>query len=167
MPAFFTGAHLKLSLLLSILGAVVALVFTLFSESGAVALIFRPLVSGLLMFILGTILYALLAKKVPEAIEAMEQDPNGEGELPDLDISDSAMDGDAAAEGEDAIDNAGVSNMSDYSSHGDPGGAASNIPRKKGVQIGKDEIVVDGVKFKNEPEVMAQTIKELMDQDKD
>ncbi|MBN8221930.1 MAG: hypothetical protein J0L53_13485, partial [Spirochaetes bacterium] len=32
---------------------------------------------------------------------------------------------------------------------------------------GKEEIVVNGVKFKNQPEVMAETIKQLMDQDKD
>ena len=38
---------------------------------------------------------------------------------------------------------------------------------KTGVQIGKEEIVVNGVKFKNQPEVMAETIKQLMDQDKD
>ena len=82
MPSFFTAAHLKLSLLLSILGALVALIFTILSDSGVVALIARPLVSALLMFVLGSALYALLAKKVPEAIEVIEHAPDEGGALP-------------------------------------------------------------------------------------
>lgn len=172
MPAFFTAAHIRLSLLLAVLGALIALIFTIFSDSGVVALIFRPLVSALVMFVIGTMIYALLANKVPEAIDVIENKPeefSGEGFNPE----------NPPAEGEMA-ESEGGGDMSEMSMDGSDGGSAaydsgsgsgnmagSNIPRKTGVQIGKEEIVVNGVKFKNQPEVMAETIKQLMDQDKD
>ncbi len=168
MPAFFTAAHIRLSILLAVLGALVALVFTIISDSGAVALVARPLVSGLLMFVLGSGLYALLAKKVPEAIEVIENQPDaetlglGEGEmLPEGDTGGSEI----ATDGEDFEGTAG--GMENYDSAHSSASAGSSIPRKAGVTIGKEEIVVDGVKFKNQPEVMAETIKQLMDQDKE
>lgn len=172
MPAFFTAAHLRLSLLLAVLGGLIALIFTIFSDSGVVALIFRPIVSALIMFVLGTMIYALLANKVPEAIDVIENKPeelSGEGFNPEGAMTEGEM-----GEG------AGAGDMSEMSMDGSDGGSAaydsgasggsmadSNIPRKTGVQISKDEVVVNGVKFKNQPEVMAETIKQLMDQDKD
>lgn len=173
MPAFFTSGHIRLSLLLSVLGALIALIFTIFSDSGMVALIFRPLVSALLMFILGSIIYALFAKKVPEVIDVIENrmDEHAEG-LPDGVTGDAGPEG-AFAEGGEGIavdegDGSGGSSTYDEDYNNQMSGSAgSNIPRKTGVQIGKEEIVVNGVKFKNQPEVMAETIKQLMDQDKD
>lgn len=170
MPAFFTSGHIRLSLLLSVLGALIALIFTIFSDSGVTALIFRPLVSGLLMFILGSVIYALFAKKVPEVIDVIENrhDDMAEG------LGEAGMggEGDTAfgddGEGISAEDGPAESAASydeDYGSGGQ--GKVSDIPRKTGVQIGKEEITVNGVKFKNQPEVMAETIKQLMDQDKD
>jgi hypothetical protein len=169
MPAFFTAAHVRLSLLLSVLGALVALVFTILSDSGAVALVFRPLVSGLLMFLLGSGLYALLAKKVPEAIDVIEN-KSDEDSLIMPDDTDAMPEGDTggselASEGEDFTGTG--EGMQNYDSSDSSMGGGSNIPRKTGVQIGKEEIVVNGVKFKNQPEVMAETIKQLMDQDKE
>lgn len=169
MPAFFTAAHIRLSILLAVLGALVALVFTIVSDSGAVALVFRPLVSGLLMFVLGSGLYALLATKVPEAIEVIENQPDaemqglGEGAdmLPEGDTGGSEL----AGEGEDFTGTG--EGMQNYDSAHSSMGSGSSIPRKAGVTIGKEEIVVDGVKFKNQPEVMAETIKQLMEQDKE
>lgn len=170
MPTFFTAGHLRLSLLLSVLGALIALISTIFSDSGMVAMIFRPLVSALLMFVLGTILYTLLVKKVPEAIDVIENrvdeniDMMPEGDMSGAEANDIGMAGadeNFASEGKSSP----ASYDSDYSSGG--GGAASNIPRKTGVQIGKEEIIVNGVKFKNQPEVMAETIKQLMEQDKE
>ena len=169
MPAFFTAAHIRLSLLLSVLGALIALIFTLFSDSGAVALIFRPLVSALLMFILGSIIYALFASKVPEVIDVIENrhddsvDGLPDGTLPDGEMS-FADDGEGIS-AEDGPAEAASSYDTDYGSGGQS--KVSDIPRKTGVQIGKEGIVVNGVKFKNQPEVMAETIKQLMDQDKD
>ncbi|MFZ5629240.1 MAG: hypothetical protein ACOY5B_08925 [Spirochaetota bacterium] len=165
MPSLFTAAHLKLSLLLSVLGALVALVFTIISDSGVVAIIFRPLVSGLLMFLLGTALYTLLAKKVPEAIEAIEAPP---ADISDMPPSEDFPEGETggselALENEEYAGEGG--RMDAYNSDGGPASTGSSIPRKTGVQIGKDEITVNGVKFKNQPEVMAETIKQLMDQD--
>jgi hypothetical protein len=169
MPAFFTAAHLKLSILLAVLGTLIALIFTILSSSGATALIVRPLVSGLLMFILGSVIYALLAKKVPEAIEVIENHPDvssdmmadagmGESDLPGAEGGGGASEDYSGAEGQSSFDA--------YDSGSGPA-AVSSIPRKTGVQIGKEEIVVNGVKFKNQPEVMAETIKQLMDQDKE
>lgn len=168
MPAFFTGAHLKLSLLLAVLGALIALIFTLFSSSGTVSLIVRPVVSALLMFILGSVIYALLAKKVPEAIEVIENNPEMSSEMmADTGMGEPAMgDAEGAGGGEDYTASEGQSSFDSYDS-GAGSAAPSNIPRKTGVQIGKEEIVVNGVKFKNQPEVMAETIKQLMDQDKE
>lgn len=169
MPAFFTAAHLKLSILLAVLGFLIALIFTILSASGTVALIVRPVVSGLLMFVLGSIIYALLAKKVPEAIDVIENNPEVSGEM----MADAGMDGsmhdDAGTEGgSEFAASEGESSLDAYDQgQGGAGGVTSNIPRKTGVQIGKEEIVVNGVKFKNQPEVMAETIKQLMDQDKE
>lgn len=169
MPAFFTSAHIRLSLLLAVLGALIALIFTLFSDSGVTALIFRPLVSALLMFALGSIIYALFASKVPEVIDVIENrhddsvDGLTDGTLPEGETS-FADDGEGIS-AEDGPAEAASSYDADYGSGGQ--GKVSDIPRKTGVQIGKEEIVVNGVKFKNQPEVMAETIKQLMDQDKD
>jgi len=169
MPAFFTAAHIRLSILLAVLGALVALIFTIASDSGAVALVFRPLVSGLLMFVLGSGLYALLAKKVPEAIEVIENQPDAEtlgmGENTDMMPEGDTGGSEIAGEGED-FSGTGEGMQNYESTHGSMG-SGSNIPRKTGITIGKEEIVVDGVKFKNQPEVMAETIKQLMEQDKD
>ncbi len=169
MPAFFTAAHLKLSILLAVLGVLIALIFTIMSASGVTAIIVRPIVSGLLMFVLGSIIYALLAKKVPEAIEVIENNPEVTGEM----MTDAGVGGDtpddAGAEGAgEYLASEGESSLDAYDQgQGGAGGMTSNIPRKTGVQIGKEEIVVNGVKFKNQPEVMAETIKQLMDQDKE
>lgn len=152
-------------MLLSVLGALVALVFTILSDSGVVAIIFRPLVSGLLMFLLGTALYTLLAKKVPEAIEAIENPPS---DISDMPPSEEFPEGETGGS-ELALENDEYSGegagMDAYNSEGGPASTGSSIPRKTGVQISKDEITVNGVKFKNQPEVMAETIKQLMDQD--
>lgn len=166
MPNFFTAAHIKLSVALALLGALVALIFTIYSQSGAVALIFRPLVAGLLMFLLGSILYALLEKKVPEALEAIEANPP---EMPESPIAEEG-DADAAAfEHTDAESNAldadhreSVASMD----MNETNVSKMSIPRKTGTQITKDEITVNGVTFKNQPEVMAEAVKQLMDQDK-
>lgn len=155
--------------MLAVLGVLVALVFTIISDSGAVALVFRPLVSGLLMFVLGSGLYALLATKVPEAIEVIENQPDadtlglGEGAdmLPEGDTGGSEL----AGESEDFTGTG--EGMQNYDSAHSSMSSGSSIPRKAGVTIGKEEIVVDGVKFKNQPEVMAETIKQLMEQDKE
>lgn len=170
MPAFFTSGHIRLSLLLSVLGALIALIFTIFSDSGVTALIFRPLVSALLMFVLGSIIYALFAKKVPEVIDVIEnrQDDMAEG----LGEAGLGSEGDTAfgdeGEGISAEDGPAESAASYDEDYGPSAHSkVSDIPRKTGVQIGKEEITVNGVKFKNQPEVMAETIKQLMDQDKD
>lgn len=168
MPSFFTAAHLKLSLLLAVLGVLIALIFTILSASGVTAMIVRPIVSGLLMFVLGSVIYALLAKKVPEAIEVMENHP----ELTNDTLNDAGMMGEselAGGEGSDMSEYSGSEGGSTMDSYDTAAGstASSNIPRKTGVQISKEEITVNGVKFKNQPEVMAETIKQLMDQDKE
>lgn len=165
MPSLFTAAHLRLSLLLSLLGALVALVFTIISDSGVVAILFRPLVAGLIMFLLGTALYTLLAKKVPEAIEVLENTPEQPSEAPPSEDfpEDEAGGSEPALDGEDYAGEGSSLDM--YGSDAAPAATGSSIPRKTGVQIGKDEITVNGVKFKNQPEVMAETIKQLMDQD--
>ncbi|HRP68951.1 MAG TPA: hypothetical protein PLY93_05410 [Turneriella sp.] len=169
MTSFFTAAHLKLSILLAVLGTLVALIFTILSDSGITALIVRPIVSGLFMFILGSVVFAVLEKKVPEALDVIHPplETPGEGEALDaladtenssLEASDEALTHDSSSEA-DGIDS--------YTSSDISTSAGSSIPRKTGVQISKDEIVVNGVKFKNQPEVMAETIKQLMDDDKE
>lgn len=166
MPQFFTGAHLKLSLLLAVLGVLIALIFTILSASGVTAMIVRPIVSGLIMFVVGSALYALLAKKVPEAIDAIENHPEVS---PDMLAEGGMNEGEmGGGEGGDVTDYSAAEG-STLDSYDSAAGASvsSNIPRKTGVQIGKEEIIVNGVKFKNQPEVMAETIKQLMDQDKD
>lgn len=169
MPAFFTSAHLKLSILLSFLGALVALTFSIFSDSGIIAIIFRPIVSALLMFVLGSILFALLEKKVPEAIQAIEA-KIGEEPMPDIPPDETGV-STSDTSGEHALDGEGLRShqgLDSYDSAADVGSTiSSTIPRKSGVQVTKDEIVVNGVRFKNEPEVMAETIKQLMDDDKE
>ena len=170
MPAFFTSAHIRLSLLLSVLGALIALIFTIFSDSGVTALIFRPLVSALLMFVLGSIIYALFASKVPEVIDVIENRPEGMGE--GLGEAGLGGEGDTVfsddGEGISAEDGPAESPASYDADYGSGAHSkVSDIPRKTGVQIGKEEITVNGVKFKNQPEVMAETIKQLMEQDKD
>lgn len=168
MPAFFTAAHLKLSILLAVLGALIALIFTILSASGVTALIVRPLLSGLVMFVIGSVLYALLAKKVPEAIEVIENNPEVTHDSMAEAGMGGEMAGDMGAEGADYSSAEGDSSLDSYDQgQGGAGGVGSSIPRKTGVTIGKEEIVVNGVKFKNQPEVMAETIKQLMDQDKD
>jgi len=168
MPTFFTAAHLKLSSLLAVLGILVALVFTIISGSSVVSLIARPVVSGLLMFLLGTFIYTLLAKKVPEAIDAMEHQGLETGEVNPM-LDETMHDGSGGDISENAAADGGdTSELDSYAASSEPRESfTSNIPRKTGVQIGKEEITVNGVKFKNQPEVMAETIKQLMDQDKD
>lgn len=167
MPAFFTAAHLKLSILLAVLGALIALIFTILSASGVTALIVRPLLSALVMFVIGSMLYALLAKKVPEAIEVMENPPEVTHDSMAEAGMGGEMSGDMGGEGGDYSSAEGGSSLDSYDEGQGGGGVGSSIPRKTGVTIGKEEIVVNGVKFKNQPEVMAETIKQLMDQDKD
>jgi len=169
MPHFFTTGHLRLSILLAILGALVAFIFTWASDSGVVALIARPVVSALIMFAVGSAVFALLASKVPEAIEAIENQTD-EALSP---MGDLAADGEPLAMGDgagsDISEMGGADGGSEAYDSGMGGGGSrlSDIPRKTGVQIGKDEITVNGVKFKNQPEVMAETIKQLMEQDKE
>ena len=122
------------------------------------------------MFILGSIIYALFAKKVPEVIDVIE---NRHEEMPEG-LTEGGLGGEGDAvfsdDGEGLSAEVGPADAAssydaEYGSGGQ--GKVSDIPRKTGVQIGKEEITVNGVKFKNQPEVMAETIKQLMDQDKD
>lgn len=168
MPSFFTAGHIRLSLLLAVLGALVALIFTIFSDSGPVAMVFRPFVSGLLMFVLGSGIYALLAKKVPEAIDVIENNPAELADMPPQEeFPEGETGGSEMAVENEVFDGGGAGSDAYESASGMAAGAGNSIPRKTGVQIGKEEIVVNGVTFKNQPEVMAETIKQLMDQDKD
>ena len=117
-----------------------------------------------------TIIYALFAKKVPEVIDVIENRQE--------DIHEGLTEGGLGGEGDTGFsdDGEGISAedgpaeaSSTYDADYGPSAHSkvSDIPRKTGVQIGKEEITVNGVKFKNQPEVMAETIKQLMEQDKD
>jgi len=170
MPPLFIGTHVKLSILLAILGALIAFIFTLISGSGIMLLIVRPLVSALVMFILGTAIYIVFAKQVPEII----------AELNPLQAEDSIlpMDGEGVASSSDATEamaahDMGSTSNSDFDAVkvADPtSGSYSGMhqnPGKKNITAGPGEIVVEGVRIKNQPDVMAETIRHLMDQDED
>ena len=168
MPPLFTGTHIKLSTLLAILGALIAFIFTLLSGSGITLLIVRPIVSALVMFILGTGIYILFAKQVPEIIAELNP-PQAEDSVLPIESEGTSNSSDAAEAM--AASDVGSSSNSDFDSVkvADPtSGSYSGAPQsggKKNITAGPGEIVVEGVRIKNQPDVMAETIRHLMDQD--
>ncbi|MCX7632329.1 MAG: hypothetical protein N2Z22_03235 [Turneriella sp.] len=161
MPSLFTAAHISLSVLLATLGALVALVFTIISESGVVALLVRPLVSGLVMFVLGSVLYAVLAKKVPEVIEVFEQAPQ---EPPQEETGPEPQDIPAGDELTDTTTESSMERSAEYQET-EKASVSTAGGKSSGVQVTKDEIIVNGMRFKNNPDVMAETVRQLMEQD--
>ena len=126
--------------------------------------IIKPIVSAIIMAILGAGIYFLLEWQVPILFEMENEDlDKGEGLTESEDITE---------EIQNTEDNSLYKTDQDLK---DPGWEyQSDINEKLSLKEAKPpqntsaregEIVVEGVTFKNKPKIMAETIKTLLDQD--
>lgn len=171
MKNFLDPAMLRISASLAALGAVIALLAALIGGGSPVEILYRPFLYGFIMSLLGVAVYFILSLFVPEVLKEMraeepvengseepeysgneEQEPETEmpadGTLPDMTA-------------EDAQSALGDDELKTKSS------AAAKSARNAKRAPKEGEIDVEGVAIKNEPEVMAEAIKHLMDQDED
>lgn len=153
---------LKTSAVLAALGFLVSMIASLFAGASWLSLLWRPLLFASFMAFLGAAIFFLLKSKVPEVIEEFDgtaplTEEDGLG-LTTSDLADTAI----------ADDETGAN----YYDGSDSGSADEFDPKSPGAgnrkgSAGPGELLVEGVRIKNQPEVMADAIKHLMDQDKD
>lgn len=168
--AGFLGGDLliKLIIILSSLGALVSFLSGLIAGVGLPELIIRPVIFAIVMAALAFIINMVITTQVPELVEVSA----------DSSIIDSEDDDYSGAAGNSASDfDSSTSLNSDEinSSKGeafDSGGSsvlsgAKGGRHKKKQHAGEGEIMVEGVALKDDPAVMAEAVKHLMDDDED
>ncbi|MCB1202030.1 MAG: hypothetical protein KDK41_15375 [Leptospiraceae bacterium] len=158
----FSPAAIKLATALAVVGAIVALLASLFAGANWVAWLYRPVLAAVFMGILGFAIHFILKSTAPEIVEVFSENPPVQEEGSTTDNAET--------------ENTEETNLSESefkdTSYDDSDAmlrSSSQTPRRanKDVVAGDGEIVVEGVKLKNEPKVMAEAIKHLMDQDDD
>ena len=166
---------IKILIVFFILGAFVSIFACLISGVDILTLILRPILYGLIMAFLGGGLYFLLKSMSPEIIEVLQKDNvsgdsngtnlEGDGNLAaGTEITDelsTPFDSGEDVESKIARKNA---NSSDEMFKSKRSSSITNIKR---THAKEGEILVEGVPIKNEPELMARTIKDLITRDTD
>ncbi|RME92005.1 MAG: hypothetical protein D6767_04065 [Candidatus Hydrogenedentota bacterium] len=144
----------KFSFFLAGLGYLLSFLVTLIAGAGVFAVIIRPILSALFMGGVGAGIYLLLQKIEPEFLEEFESMPESSGDELEVDLDE---DSEPLEEGEtqENID-------TDFPASEEPLPSTKIKPNQTPKE---DEIVVEGVAIKNDPQVMADAIQHVMSQD--
>ncbi|GEM_PF-660073 len=159
------------------LGVLISFLFSLIGGAGFPEILYRPLLFGILLGILSAGLFFVIKKFVPEVIQEFQNSSIG-GDIPASDMDGSAEksyspleeNGEASSgfTAEDILprgkneENLSLDTSSDYSAVEKENTSAR---KRKKDKITDDEIIVHGVSLKNQPQLMADAIRDLMDKD--
>jgi len=157
----------KVSAGMALAGFLISFIFVLFGDLNFFSIIFRPILSALIMGALGFFLYKLIQLFIPEFVAEVDQilEPAPTEDL----LEDIPMP-------EEYTDESEVDGTSDFEegSEDDMGDIVINeedIARKKKDLVKKkgkeDEIVVQGIPIKKDPGLMAQAVQHVLDTDDD
>ena len=152
---------IKLSVLCAALGMVVSLFSCLLGGAGFPAVLYRPFLYAVLMGLIGAIVFYFIHFTAPEVINEFK---GNDAELDDFEGGDDGLDDSLAFE--DDSDSGDYSEV-DTSVDGNVLSSGSNTGGKPQRKARPGEIMVEGVPIKNEPKVMAEAIKHLLEQDED
>lgn len=167
MGEIFSPAAIRLASILAGMGAIVALFAAFLGGASWVTWLYRPLIAAFFMGLLGIGIHLLLNTVSPEIVKAFNDEENNAGENPDDMPSENIHLENAPADSLESGSEAANTEASDDAIFRNDTGSGMQQKSKKNVVAGQGEIVVEGVKLKNEPKVMAEAIKHLMDQDED
>ncbi len=151
----------------AVLGFFVSFVTAIAVGADAMGILVRPFIMAVAMAVFGTAVYYTLFFTSPKVIEEMNSIFLGGGalvgdfedSLDDMNLGDDDMSEEfTAPEGDESL-GLTADDGSVLSAGG--GNANANRPAKEG------EILVEGVPIQNEPKLMAEAIKHLLDQDED
>lgn len=175
----------KMAIILGVLGFFVSLILVLVAGGGLFALLTRPLASAIIMSLFWTMAYFIVKKFVPDFANAMRESffpnssdgqeaGNNEENNPDDDFNFQVNDQDSPATGGEKKTEAkeGTEKVSEDIQLSAPEGGESSKKadkkvKKKRQAAGGDEILVQGVPIKKDPELMAQAIQHVLDTDKE
>ncbi len=157
----------RLSGLLAGLGAVISLLASLVAGADIGTIIYRLFLFALLMAALGVGIFFVIQFFAPEIIEVLQTiSAQAPSDLPDEENTVEPLD-DMNANSEFFEEDPNVS--SPYATESDMNSQLrTDLARmKKNVKPGEGEIVVEGVRLPNKPELMAEAIKDTLDRDRE
>lgn len=156
---------IKLSVVMFVFGFFLSLSFGFFSGASLWTIFLRALFSGLTMLALALVLYFVLDVTIPEVKELL---PNSQSKKQEEEAGFS----DIATEDLRA-DDLPLDNTSDQDEKNNPP-KESYTPQitekmmkesKKNKKVAEDEILVEGVAIKKDPELMKNAMRQVLDQD--
>ncbi|MES0488386.1 MAG: hypothetical protein ABUK01_00235 [Leptospirales bacterium] len=170
MKELLKKAWFKISAAMALAGFVISFIFVLTGELSFFSILLRPLLSAVVMGALGFLLYKLIQMFIPEFVA--EVDNILEPELSEDHLEDIPMPEEFTDESE--VDGSEKTDSEDAGEYEDMGDVVINeeeIARKKG-ELGKrkgkeDEIVVQGIPMKKDPDLMAKAVQHVLDSDDD
>ena len=144
------------------IGLLVSLVAVLLGGVGFPGLIIKPIASAMFMAMLGAGIYFLLRWQMPALFDVAGDDLT---ELEDIskEVPDTKDDSLPEVEEDLLPENKYDENIYDM----DEKLPLPGVRSKRNISGKEGEVVVEGVTLKNQPQVMAETIKALLDQDGD
>lgn len=172
---FTDSLFLKIVLAFSALGFFLSLIAAFFSGVTIFTILLRAFFSSLFTGVLGAIIFFLLESMFPEWRDAFSgyssqnskqaggqfSAANQETFVPDFDEPESKNK--SAYVGEDLQTDKNI-NKDDFSSQHFPKREVIQAA-KKNKQVAEDEILVEGVPIKNDPAVMSEAVRQVLDQD--
>lgn len=168
MSIFQDGAFLRLVGGLAIIGAAVSLIGSLIAGVGVMLLLLRLFLFSFLMALLGAGIYFVFQSLVPTVNNSLR----GEDELSSGD--ELGDEGEDFSVGEDVPLGNGESFSEPPSDYGDLDGMDMSAQRTKNQKAARrnreakeGEIMVEGVNIKNDPAVMADAVRDMLDRDDD
>ncbi|MDH5717815.1 MAG: hypothetical protein OEZ22_09270 [Spirochaetia bacterium] len=146
-------------------GFIISLLASIIGSADYKAIIWQPLVSALVMAILGSAGYFIFEKFIPQFIKKLSAEEDIESMSDSLDIDNTENSENFNIENESISDD--IENIEKLENDDIPikERAINYASAKKKKQAGEGEILVEGVPIKNEPKLMAEAIQHLLHQD--
>jgi len=170
--------NIKATIAFALVGFIVSLVIVIFKGPGFPEIILRPVFSGIIMAIFWNLCYLLLKKLLPDFTSELE---TAFGATENGEMADSRLPGMYDESGDFNFDLEKNEDDRDQDNGDDLEGSSENVSedlevaessakpmvKKRKTTAGSDEILVEGVPIKKDPELMARTIQHVLDTDKD
>ena len=150
------------------IGFLISLIVSIVSQAGIFSIIIRPIVSATVMAFLVYITFFIISFVSPDFTKELEEmnseTSKSDESLEDVDSTEASnMNDQENIEKSDALKNEENSHSTDF----DDGilGPTDRTVKGKNISKKEGELLVEGVAIKNEPKLMAETIKDLLAKD--
>lgn len=156
-------------------GAVLSFLVALISGAGFPAILYRPFLYGIIMGVVAAGSFFVIKLLIPELFDQLnEERPDDTTEKPETETDDSdqsskddTLEDSLGEEKSNEKEKTGESSLIDEKLELGNYGAQQSVPEKKKKEdkVTEDEVIVQGVSLKNEPKLMADAIRDLIERD--